>query len=357
MSESKKGRYIGAGIVLIILIVFFLDMQGYLGHRVDPGQITLDKTPPVDAQTTQAVLSTVDEFETAIGTVSSRKETIISSKIPAYIKHIYVRPGNKVQTGDLLALLDDKDLKARLGQVRSNLTAAEASQTQAENNYKRYQNLVKTGAATQAEFESAEAQFQVASAKVKEAGKALEEINVMLGYTEIKAPYSGVVVEKMIDEGTLAAPGVPILKLEDPEQLRLEVFVPESRRSSISEGKTLMVRIDTLNQEIPSRVDEIVPSADPRSRSFMVRLSLSPEQGVRSGMFGRCYLPIDSRKMILIDENAIYRIGQLEMVKVIKDNRLETRLVRLGNRYQEKVEVLSGLQSGETVLLMNRTEE
>ena len=357
MSESKKGRYIGAGIVLIILIVFFMNMQGYLGHRIDPGQVAVDRTPPADARTTEVILNSVDEFETAVGTVSSRKETIISSKIPAYIKKLLVRPGSKVQAGDTLVVLDDEDLKAKLGQASSSLTAAQASQTQAANNYQRYQNLLKTGAATQSEFESAEAQYQVTSAKVKEAKKAIEEIKVMLCYTEIKAPYSGVIVEKMIEEGTLAAPGMPILKLEDPEQLRLEVFVPESRRESIFEGKTLMVRIDTLDEDIPSRVDEIVPSADPGSRSYMVRLSLTPEHGIRSGMFGRCYLPIDNRNMILVDENAIYRVGQLEMVKVIKDNRLETRLVRLGNKYQDKVEVLSGLKPGETVMLMNRVED
>ena len=351
MSESKKGRYIGAGVVLVILIVFFLHMQGFLGHRVEPGRIDLKPVDVGNLPTSTVEAKILEDFETAVGTVTSRKETMISSKIPAHIKIFHVRPGQSVSRDDLLIELDDRDLKAKLGQARSGLSAAKAARTQAESAFKRYQNLIKTGAATQAEFEGVEAQYEVAGAKVNEAQKAIEELDVMMGYTTIKAPYSGVIVEKMASEGTLAAPGVPLLKLEDPEQLRLEIYVPESRRGTIEIGKTLMVEFDALKKEVPGVVDEIVPSADPRSRSFLVRLSLQEDASIHSGLFGRCYLPTENRPMLLVDHRAVYRVGQLAMVKVIVEDDLETRLVRIGAKHDTKVEILSGLKAGETVVL------
>ncbi len=357
MSESKKGRYIGAGIVLIILIALFLEMQGYLSHRVDPGTTDLQKNRVGDLKQVIVEGRSIEEFESAVGTVTSQKETLIASKIPAHVQQILVAPGTRVKADTLLIRLDDRDLKAKLGQAKSGHEAAKAAKTQAESAYKRYQNLIKTGAATQAEFEQIEAQYQMAAANVNEAGNAVQELNVMLGYTEIRAPYSGIVVEKLINEGAFAGPGMPLIRLEDPEKLRLEVFVPESRRKSVSVGKTFMVRIDTLKKEIPGKVDEIVPSSDPRSRSFLVRMSLDAQSDLNSGMFGRCYFPIERKNVVLVNPGAVYNVGQLEMVQVVENDELKTRLVRTGIKREGMLEILSGLKPGEVVVLMEHTED
>ena len=338
MTKGNVTRYLGATIVFIILVIVFLDMQGYLGKRIDPGETALPAVDVSDLTTMEATESVVANFETVVGTLSSKKETVITSKVPAHIRSIRVKPGDMVQADDLLVELDRRDIEARLGQAQSGLAAATAARTQAESAFKRYQNLRETGAATQAEFESVEAQYQMAQAKVIEAQKGIEELTVMLGFTEIRAPYSGVIIEKLADVGTLAAPGIPLFKMGDTEAFRLEVDVPESRRSGIAVGKSLMIRIDTLDQEIPGRVDEIVPSSDPRSRSFLMRISLAPNPQLKAGMFGRCYLPLDDRKMLLVDPRAVYRVGQIEMVQIVMNGRVETRLIRTGYTYDGKVE-------------------
>lgn len=351
MNKGNFLRYAGAGIVFIVLVIVFLDMQGYLGHRIDPGTTPL---PPQDIsglKTIEVTEESVATFETAVGTLSSKKETVITAKVPAHIRTIHVKAGDRINANDLLIELDRRDIDARIGQAQSGLSAAKAAQTQAESAFKRYQNLRETGAATQAEFESVDAQFQMANAKVQEAQKGIEELTVMLGFTEIRAPYSGVIIEKLADVGTLAAPGVPLLKMGDTEMFRLEVFVPESRRSSLDIGKSLMVRMDSLGEEIPGRIDEIVPSSDPRSRSFLMRISLDPNPLLKPGMFGRCYLPLEDRKMLLIDPRAVYRVGQIEMVRVVANERVETRLVRTGFTHETGIEILSGLVSGERVVI------
>ncbi|MBN2056490.1 efflux RND transporter periplasmic adaptor subunit [bacterium] len=351
MSEKKHGSYIGAAVVSVLLILLFLQMQGYLGHRVAPGRCESVAAMAGEETASLVTQETVEECETAVGTVTSSRQTMISAKVPAHVRSITVASGDVVAKGDLLVVLDDRDLRAKLGQVESNLSAARAGLSQAESAYNRFKNLLADGAVTRAEYEGAEAQYRMAQAKLEEAGKAREELNVMLGYTEIRAPYSGIVVEKMIEEGALAAPGVPLVRLQDPDRLRLEVFIPESRRGMVTLGQSLVVRIDTLDADLTGVVDEIVPNADPRSRSFMVRLVLDDREGLNPGMFGRCRVPIESRTMTLVDADAVYRVGQLEMTQVVLDGRLETRLVRTGAQRGDKLEVLSGLTAGERVVI------
>ncbi|MBN1549933.1 efflux RND transporter periplasmic adaptor subunit, partial [bacterium] len=326
-----------------------LHMQGYLGKRIEPGnqKSVGEKLNDIDYITVEE--ETVEEFDTVVGTVLSRKETYLSAQISALVKEILVYPGKKVVAGNVLIRLDDQRLKTELARTQSAYESASARKDLAEKAYLREKNLLETGSTTQARFETARAEFEMATAQVKESAKNIDHINVQLGYAEIKAPFSGIIVEKLVEEGTLATPGKPLLKLEDPENLRLEVYVPESRSNTIEIGKSLFVRIDTLRKDILGKVDEIVPSSDPKSRSFLVRLTLEHDPEIRSGMFGRCYLPIDERKMILVDEGVIYRVGQLEMVKVLSDKGLEARLVRLGNQQSGKYEVLSGLEPGERV--------
>ena len=294
-TESKRLEYISAGIVLVSLILLFLQMQGYLHHRIEPGALAETSDIVQGLNVFDVKIESIQQYESVVGTVTSRKDTIISAKIPAHVKSIHIRPGDFVKAADLLVVLDDRDIKAKLGQARSGLTSANAARIQAESAFNRYKTLRGTGAATQAEYESAKAQFEMSAAKVNEAGKVIEELEVMLDYTEIRAPYSGRVVDKMVTAGSLATPGVPLLRMEDPELLRLEVFIPESRARNIKTGRQFVVEIETLNKKIPGQVDEIVPRADPRSRSFLVRISLEPDAELRSGMFGRCFLPMERR--------------------------------------------------------------
>ena len=350
--KKNYSRYIGAGFVLIILVLFFLHMEGYLGKQIHPGRQSEVPAEAEFSETSAVVMESVEEFDTAVGTITSNKETTIASKIAAHVLRILIRPGQEVTRDELLMELDPRDTDARLGQAKSNHSAAQAAFDQARSTYERYSKLISGGAATKAEFENAEAQYQTAAAKLNEILDAIKELEIMKDYTEIRAPYNGVIVDKLIDIGDLATPGTPLIKMQDSGGLRLEVFIPESRKEAISLSKKLSIKIDGIAEDVTGIVSEIIPNADPRTRSFLARINLDPSTRLSPGMFGRCYLPLPQKDKIFVDARAVYRVGQLEMVKVKSGDIIETRLVRVGSLFNGRYEVISGLEPGETVLLM-----
>lgn len=345
-------KLIFSTLAIVLLVLFFLYLQGLIGiDKVTPG-MSLAHELKHDTNLTVTVKEvTIEQFDSIVGTISSRKTTMISAKIVAHVREIHVSVGEHVKYDQLLITLDDRDIQAKLKQARSQLTAAKANQTKAQSSYNRYQDLLKKKAVTLAEFEAVEAGLRIANAQVNTAEEAIRELEIMLGYAKIKAPYQGVVVDKMIEVGSLVSPGIPLIKLEDPGRIRLEAFIPEAKRSDIDEGDTLTIYIDSINENRKGTVEEIVPSADPRSRSFLVRVALESSEQLRPGMFGRLYLPEDSRKALIVPQEALVYTGQLEMVIVLENDATVTRLVRSGKKYPQGREILSGLTAGEKVLL------
>ncbi|MHC4608550.1 MAG: efflux RND transporter periplasmic adaptor subunit, partial [Planctomycetota bacterium] len=165
-------------------------------------------------------------------------------------------------------------------------------------------------------------------------------------------PIDGVVVTKHMEPGDLAVPGKPVLTLQDPRNLRLEVQVPERCAEKAAIGREVRVRIDALQGELRGIVDEVSPVADPKSRTFLAKVALPEDPGLRPGMFGRLLEDCGRRKVLLIPSSAVEKVGQLETVRVLgKDGRARDRHVRTGKRVGDDVEVLSGLEAGEKVVV------
>ncbi|MDX1653661.1 MAG: HlyD family efflux transporter periplasmic adaptor subunit, partial [Candidatus Competibacteraceae bacterium] len=149
-----------------------------------------------------------------------------------------------------------------------------------------------------------------------------------------------------------AVPGQPLLRLYDPDQLRLEASVRESLASRLQRGATLTARIDALDLELPATVDEIVPTADPGSRSFLVKAALPFRADLYPGMFGRLLIPLGTVARLYVPQEAVARFGQLEFVQVPTPQGTARRYIRTaGPGAEGRLEVLSGLSEGERVIL------
>lgn len=175
----------------------------------------------------------------------------------------------------------------------------------------------------------------------------------MQGYAAIDAAVPGLVTKRLADPGTLASPGMPLLEIEPAGDFRLEVAVPESLVSRLRTGQSLDLTIDALGESGPptGRVVEIVPGADPRSRTSIVKLALPSHPGLRSGLYGRAFVPGEGRESLRLPAQAVIERGQLQSLFVVEDGRAHRRLVSLGALEDGRFEVLSGLQRGERVVL------
>lgn len=366
---------------VLVLIVLILYIGGFFRTGlIEPGLINSGergKTPP--HHTAYASVEQVPEWYEAVGTVHSKTETHISAQITGRILRVMVRPGVKVTKGAPLIYLDNRELQARLDQARQGLEAARARKeqakqvlvgaraghTQAEANYERIKTYFEQEAATKKDLEQAEASYRqakagveqakkgmvAAEAGVEQAKKVVEEARVALGYTEITAPEAGEVAKRLSEPGDLAWPGKSLLVLHAPGALRLEAHVREGLIKKVLPGTHLQVVINALDKTLDGTVEEVIPSADPLSRTFLVKVGIPAISGLYPGMFGRLLVPLGERNAVVVPRKALYRIGQMEMVKAEKDGRWCNCFVKTGKEINGKIEILSGLNGDEKIAL------
>ena len=178
----------------------------------------------------------------------------------------------------------------------------------------------------------------------------MAEAETMLGYAKIVAPFTGLVTRKLADVGELAAPGKPLLELEDPSALRLEADVPEALIERIKLGERYSIHISSVTNHLEGVSSEITPVADPASRTFLVKFDLPALEGLRVGQFGRVLVPVGEGAALRVPGSAVVQRGQMELVFVVAGGQAQLRLVRTGKRVENEVEVVSGLNANEQVV-------
>jgi RND family efflux transporter MFP subunit len=300
-----------------------------------------ERAPAAQLPSAKVTLTTVElkqrpAMEDVVGTVRAKLRAVLEAKASGRIERMLAVPGDSVKAGDLLAQLSAPEIQARLDQ-------AQAVRQQAETDLKRFTALLESGTSTRAEFDNAQARARVAQAAVVEA-------ETLWSYTRIAAPFDGVITRKHADVGDLAAPGKPLLEMEDSSALRLEADVPEAVVGRLKMGDRLPVRIAALGAELEGTVGEISPTADPHSRTFLVKLDLRGTPGLRAGQFGRVAMPVGETAALRLPASAVLVKGQLEIVFVAADGKAQLRLVKTGKRFGNEVELVSGLEAGEKVV-------
>ena len=318
-----------------------------------------------------------DAYE-ATGTVRARTAAVISSKVMAYVRQVAVQAGDRVKDGQELVTLDAQDLEtnvrraeAAAAEVRSSIPEADNAVAGAKANldlaqitFKRMQELASKKSISNQEFDEASARLKSAQAaydmararrgqvdsKLAEVEQEIRAARITRDYTRIAAPFAGVVTARSVEPGNLAVPGAPLLTIEREGVYRLEASVDESKLPFVRTGQTVEVALEALDRRLTARVSEIVPAVDAASRANTVKIDLPALASVRSGMFGRAWFPMGSRKVITVPGTAIADHGQLQSVFVIDNGVARNRLITVGKRHPDAVEVLSGLNQGEKVV-------
>ena len=340
----------------------------------------------------------VDEIYEAVGTAASKTKSILSSKIVGSIRRIDFTEGDRVKAGQALLLIDDRDQRAQLEKSRAGLreaehaleeaeqsiraaeanrTAAEAKSALASSTLERYRDLHSRRTIGSQEFDEVRTRHKAAvadadsasrtfmalmarksqiMARIDQAKADIANAETFLSYTRIISPIDGIVAAKHADVGQMATPGVPLVTVEDDDHYRLEAIVEESLLGQIRLGDSVSVHVDALGQnELEGRVSEIIPSLDPSTRSYLVRIDLpkadSPKM-IRSGLYGKARFVTGRRQAITVPFNVIMERGQLTFIYIVDPaGTVRMRLIQPGKRFGDRVEVLSGLSEGDHVIV------
>jgi RND family efflux transporter MFP subunit len=318
------------------LLLITLGVSALFSGCHKPAEQTAPALPAASVQVQAAERKPTAATEDVVGTVRPKLSAAIEAKINGRIEQMLVVPGQTVTNGELLAQLDARETQARYDQ-------AVAASQQAENDFKRASDLRAKNILSAAEFDAAQSKFRVAAATESEA-------RTMLDYSRIVASFDGVITRKLTDVGDLAMPGKTLLQMENPAALRLEADVPEALVGNLKLGDKLPVRIATVGGDIEGVVVEISPASDPNSRTFLAKLDLPNVSGLRSGQFGRVAVPVGEADSILVPASAVIQRGQMEIVFVSANGHAQLRLVKTGKHMGGEVEIVSGLNSGESIV-------
>ncbi|SHF97329.1 RND family efflux transporter, MFP subunit [Fodinibius roseus] len=315
-------------------------------------QLEPQQDQPVSVVTETAGLVQGTASHRFSGTVTSERTINLSTKVMGRITQLDLEEGDFVRKGELLVRIKDDNLQAQKGQVESSLMEASAALQNAEINYNRINNLYEQESATRKELDDISTGYEMAKARVQSLESRLREIEGMLDYTLLTAPFDGYVVSKMASEGDMAGPGQPIMAFEQKDRMKLNVTVPESEISLFNLNDTVSVDVKAAGyHHAEGVVANINQSGRRGSRQFSVEIALpglSEDSGVKSGMFAEIGLATDKDRAIVVPQSAIIERGQLTGLYTLNDDsEVVLRWVRLGDASGGRVEVLSGLSEGE----------
>ena len=315
----------------------------------------------VDAPTEIVSTFELPATRSVAGSVRAATVSPLAAKVMGNVVAVHVREGDRVRAGQRLVEIDGREARAARDAVEravdganAAVAAAEANATLAATNLKRFTALGARGSVSPAEFDEVRAKATVANAELDRAHRAREQLvaqraeaGVIADYTRVRAPIDGVVTARFVDPGAQAAPGMPLLTVEDDRSMRVETSAPEEL--SVRAGDA--VTIEAGGKRIAAHVTRVVAALDAASRSAIVKIDLPPNAGLRSGTFANVLFTSGTRRAVAVPASALQTRGSLASVFVVgRDGIARLRLVTAGDAVNDRVEILSGLDAGETVV-------
>jgi RND family efflux transporter MFP subunit len=348
--QPARGKWLLAG-VAAALVLIWIGIRLSRSGRIEPGllQPRADQRP--NRPLGEVLVETVPSRYELIGSIQSRVPIMAASRVAARVIDIKVHAGDHVSQGQVIVRLDASDLKAQIAQAQGEFAAAQAEFVRAQADQKRFSALFARGSVTASERDNAQAAYRGAAGRVAQAHAALAAARASSEYATVRSPVGGVVVERLVEPGDMAMPGKPLVRLYDENAMRVELMVPEELARSVEIGTALDVRVGASGGIYRTRVSEIVPAADPASRSFMIRAPLPSGRYLQPGMFARAALTVGSQPTLTVPRDAIRAVGQLQTVRVLSGHLIQTRMISLGRSFGDRVEVLAGVAAGDRVII------
>lgn len=303
-------------------------------------------------ETATAERQTIAQERILDGRVEAVQRSTISAQTSGRVREIYVDVDDFVEADELLIRVSDTEQQARVSQAEGDLAEARARFNEARSEFNRIEDVFERGVVSRSEFERAEAELQSARARLRSAEGRVEEAREQLGYTEVYAPYSGIVTERHVEVGESVSPGSPLLSGISLDQLRVAVDVPQRLIHRVREQRTAEVLLN--GDRVAAESLTIFPYADPSSSTFRIRVNLPQQQdlGLFPGMFVKTAFVVEDVERLLVPVDAVvYRSEVIAVYVVDEDDRVAFRQVRVGRQHDGLIEIHGGLTEGERVAL------
>ena len=344
----------------IITSLFVLLLSSCHGEKKE----SIAKEPAVTVRVSSVSENNNGQFVTASGKIEAENSANLSTRMMGYVTKIHVQVGQKVSAGQLLVSINNTDLQAKKAQVDANILQVTAGYNNAKKDYDRFVNLFKQQSASQKELDDMTARYEIAKAGLEGAKQMRNEVMAQFSYSNITAPFAGVVTNTFVKEGDMANPGMPLVSIEGASRLQVTAMVSENDIISIKKGMAVKVLVKSSNESVSGKVSEVSLSAKNTGGQYLVKINLDKtDSSVLSGMFVNVQFPVtntihpsDSEQAkqtktsekVLVPESALVQQGQLTGIYTIGTGNIAIlRWLRIGKNFGNQVEVLSGLSANE----------
>lgn len=365
---------------LHIALLSVISLSAGCGREEPPDEG--DRPAPVAVQVAPARRVDRPERLEAGGVVAAAEAASLSSRVSATVRAVAVRAGDSVREGDVLVRMDARESSAYARQIRaaegaaeqgvaaarSAQTAAAADQRLAAAWHGRIAQLRERNSATAQELDEAEARLAAAVARLAAADASVEQAigqlaaaraaadaaDIAESYAIIRAPFNGVVTERLVDPGTLALPGMPLLRVDAEGRHRVDVSLDEARAAFVRPGDRVAVLLEdggnARTDGVEGTVIEVARAVAADQRAFTVKVRLPQGVAPRTGTFARVRFDGERRPALLVPRSAVRQQGQVASVFVVDNGVARIRLVRTGYEGADDVEIVAGLDAGEMVV-------
>lgn len=304
--------------------------------------------PRVSGQVYTVHDTTIRSTLSISGTADAVRQATLSTKLMGTVVEVLVKEGDVVAAGQPLVRIDARDIAAKQAQVAASMADAEAMQRDAQAQARRIRALYADSAATRAQLDAVETGVARAEAGVRAAGAGQAELTAMMSYAVVRAPFGGIVTHRMVDPGAFAAPGAPLITVQDVSQLRLAVSATPDIARTLRRGQ----RIDALveGRAVSASVEGAVPGAAGNLYTVNALIG-NANRAFLPGSAATLLVPLGTRQSLVVPATAVVRQGDLTGVTLRTASGDEVRWVRLGSPNGEFIEVNAGLRAGDQVVV------
>jgi RND family efflux transporter MFP subunit len=293
------------------------------------------------------------------GTIAAlpNRDVKVSSLVPGRVAEMMVAEGDRIQEGQVLAKIEDRPFLDQIHQAEGAVEQAKANLENARLNRTRNETLFQRGVAAGKDLEDARTMVSVNEATLHQGEAALALARLQLSRTEVRSPLDGIVVKRLLSvgeqvDGTAAQ---PIFEVANTAQVELFGNVPAVYLEKMRPGQEFAITTDAApGKEFMGRVVAISPAVDPSTNVGLVRIRMANPAGLlRLGMFLSAQAPLETHpNALVVPSQAVYRDDQGQpLVYRVRNDRAEATLVKLGIETQDRVELLSGVEAGDPVIL------
>lgn len=310
---------------------------------------------PVHAKIDVAKATSTSRSIRVSGRIEAGNSANVSTRMMGNVTDVLVKAGDRVKKGALLLVISSADLKAKKAQVEATILQAKSAFENAAKDYERFQILFEKGSASQKELDNMTTRYEMAKAGLDAAKQMENEVDAQFAYTNLRAPFSGVVANTFVKVGDIANPGMPLATVEGTSVFEATVMIPESKVSQIRPGAEASVLVKSKNTYVKGKVKEVSPSAKNTGGQFIAKITLENAPEILPGMFVNADIKVAEETTStspVVAKEALLQNGQLTGIYTLgQGNTAVLRWVRIGQDMGDKVEVLSGIADGEKYIL------